>query len=462
MKFCVLPQPAIFEVLSEDTVFSFDEFTQYICPDECMPALDELINFLKKVYDISPMGIGSHTVRFFLDDSVENREGYTLTVERANISVACRSPVGALWAVQTLKQLLVQGRLNLPQIKIIDCPVYEYRAFMLDCCSYFFTLEAVEVIIDLLSLHKLNVLHLRLTGDQGWRIEIYRHLLLAQIGGFRSHTGLGSVPHGGFYSKTDIEKLISYAKSKGVTIIPEIDGPGRATAAIAAYPELSCLEKEIKVATDFRKKSEVLCLGKESTFDFMFDVFGEVLEMFDNKIIHIGALSAPTKKWQACPNCQKLIKNLSLTDEKQLCGYYAERITQFLTANGARVIARPDDAGDMMPAGVIQQCRDLLRVKSGKVILSPPEFSFTLPATKKQIKTAYEYEPKKNKNINLLGFTAELWTQNAPSMHKVSRITVPRLGAFSELVWSKKENRSFQRFEEKQKLYKKMLSTIPF
>ena len=475
MKFSIIPKPQSFTVSEGGTVFTLEENLNFQVGSGCRNAAKDLSAFISKVFGFDPIGSGSETV--YLDiDGVGKDESYRLNVSEHKIHIKAHDEAGAFYAVQTLKQLFLQSKGNLPVLQIDDYPTCSYRGFMLDVSRYFFTVEAVKLFLDAMALHKLNVFHWHLTDDQGWRVEIYSKLLLAQIGSQRAYTNFGKTPHGGFYSKADIEEIVRYAHERYIRVIPEIDSPGHVVSAIAAYPSLSCFNRPLDVATHSGVKHDVLCVGKESTFEFMFDVLDEICEMFPDGIVHLGGDEVPTMRWKLCPDCQKKMKDLELADEKGLHAYYINRLASHLTEKGVQPVMWYDEntenrynsdiifqywGGKDVPEGLISEANG-----SRKVISSRSDaFYLDLPYGKINLKQTYESDTFPDgfeKTDNLSGAEACLWTEYVPSMEKAGYCTFPRLGAFSENVWTEKKNRDFKEFLSGLKAYQKLLDTLPF
>ncbi|MBQ8027775.1 MAG: beta-N-acetylhexosaminidase [Clostridia bacterium] len=469
MEFKIIPQPSEITVFSSESAFFFSDETQISCPDEFSRALDDLVLFSQKVFSINLLGGGKEKIVFSKSDEIKNKEGYKISVKNNNIFIFASDGAGAFYAVQTLKQLLLQGKNNLPEMEIFDLPQCAWRGFMLDSARYFFSVEAVKLFLDSMALHKLNCFHWHLTDDQGWRIELYNKLLLAQIGSHRSCTNFGKTPHEGYYSKEDIEEIVSYASEKYISIIPEIDSPGHVVSAIAAYPELSCFNRELEVETKWGIKNDVLCVGKEETYDFMFEILDEICEMFPSKIIHIGGDEVPTVRWKLCPHCQKKMKELGFENESQLHGYYLSRIASYLEKKGFLVIMWDSKNLDHSvsksvirqfwssdEAGKIESRGDFKLINS-----STDAFYLDYPYGHTNLKKCYEAEINLYSD-NCLGGEACLWTEYVPSMKKAGYCLFPRLAAFSERVWCKRENLSYENFVSKIPQYKKLLDTLPF
>lgn len=471
--FTVIPEPFEFNVKTEETVFNLTESVNIDFCSEAKAALFDFTLFLKNVMGIESLGGSSETVKLIMDLSVGKEEGYRIEITKDLCLIKAFDGAGALYAVQTLKQLLLQGNGNLPETEIYDFPRFSWRGFMLDTARYFFSVEAVKLFIDAMVLHKLNRLHLHLTDDQGWRIEIYSKLLLAQVGGFRAYTNFGRMPHGGFYSKEDIEEIVNYASERYIKVIPEIDQPGHIVSAIAAYPFLSCFDRELTVSTHSGVHYDVLCVGKESTFEFMEEVLDEICEMFPSKIIHLGGDEVPAERWKHCPHCQKKMKEMGFTDEKELHTYYLNRMGKYLKDKGFEVIVWNDlDKESKLDTDFIWQYRKGLKKeeiiklteKGIRFINSSNDaYYLDLPYGHINLKECYEKEIFfEGTDEAFMGAEACLWSEYVPTMKKAGYCTFPRLGAFSERVWSDESKKDFERFKNKLSSYYRIIETLPF
>ncbi len=222
--------------------------------------------------------------------------------------------------IQTLRQLIPTKKgvvkTTIPCLKIHDFPRFSWRGMLLDCCRHFMDKEFVMRYIDLLAYHKMNVLHWHLTEDQGWRIEIDKYPKLTEIGAWRTEKD-GSI-YGGFYTKEDIKEILAYAKTRHITVVPEIEFPGHSVAAIASYPHLSCTGDSINVGTEWGVYKDIYCAGNDTVFAFMEDVLTEVMELFPSKYIHIGGDEAPKYRWEHCKKCKQRIKEENLHDDTRI------------------------------------------------------------------------------------------------------------------------------------------------
>ncbi len=463
MTFSVLPQPRAFRVLSDAPVFRLTYLCNLRALPEAADAEADLTAFLEKVFEMdAPIGSGREYLYLNIDRSLPDPEGYRLTVEKNKVTVTGADESGVFWGVQTLKQLLLQGELELPAMEIDDAPRFAHRAFMLDICRHFFTPDAIKRFLDAMALHKLNVLHLHLSDDQGWRVEIYSRLLLAQIGGFRADPAYGGKPYGGFLSKADVADLVAYAAARHIRIVPEIDMPGHSIAAIAAYPFLSCSGKERSVTSRVGIHRDILCAGKESTYEFVFSVLDEICEMFPSGMIHIGGDEVPLQHWTQCPDCQKRIRDLGLADEKALYEAFMRRVAEHLRQRGQRVFAwhnkelSPSFGDEIVLHHWNRPPQTQAPFIDANWLVYYLDHSHgTLP-----LKTCYAYEPTENGKTPI-GLEACLWTEFVATMEKAGFQVFPRLGAFCETAWSIRENKDYDRFLAKLPAYERLLQTLP-
>lgn len=475
MKIHIIPQPNKISV-GDKKVFKLSSLTELNVGKGCEKASSELTEFLSDKFFLELLGTGKEEIHLFVDESLKKAESYTLNITEDTVEIKGADEAGVFWGVQTLKQIFLQCEEELPEIHIEDAPAYSYRGFMLDSGRYFFPKEDVMKFIDMMALHKLNYFHWHLTEDQGWRAQLLDNILLTEIGAYRSHTNFGKTPHGGFYTKEDMKEVVEYAHRKCIKVIPEIDTPGHVMSAIAAYPHLSCFDRNLNVATHCGVKHDVLCVGKESTFDFIFSVFDELLEVFTDGIIHIGGDEVPTTRWKICPHCQKRVKDEGLKCIEDLHPYYLSRIAEHIESKGSKVIMWNDSVKDYMAKGSIVRQHWGAGVSENDVanqINKGMEFiiSFAgayyldLPYGLTSLRKCYEYNPDYNgiaedKKDKLLGVEACLWTEFVPTMKKAGYQTFPRLGAFSETAWTERKNKSFERFLEKLGYYEALVTVF--
>jgi hexosaminidase len=292
-------------------------------------------------------------------------ESYTLLVSREDVRIEAVAVQGALHAVQTVRQLLPDevfspnparsAPLQASCAVISDAPWFPWRGAMLDVARHFMPLDFVLRFVDLLAAHKFNTLHLHLTDDQGWRLEIGRYPLLTQVGAWRDGTMIGhkdsrhdGVPHGGYYSKADIKQIVRHAAARGVTVVPEIDFPAHTQAAIAAYPWLSDTGRQVPVATGWGNSEHVLNVT-DRTLDFCEGVLDEVMALFPSRYVHVGGDECPKAQWRASAQVQARISELGLSDENALYSWFLRQLTRFVLARGRRPVAWVENNEGAMP-----------------------------------------------------------------------------------------------------------------
>lgn len=428
-------------------------------------------------------------------------EGYMLTVKPERVIVEAETPKGYFYAVQTLLQLLPPEAVSpsvvqdivwaMPACQILDRPRYAYRGLMLDVCRHFMPVAFVKKYIDLLARHKMNTFHWHLTDDQGWRIEIKKYPKLTQAGSTRKETMMGHYgqfypfkfdgqPHGGFYTQEQIKDVVRYAAVRHVNIIPEIELPGHALAAITAYPELSCdPARPYEVGKVWGVYSEVFC-PNEKTFTFLQDVLTEVMALFPSKLIHIGGDEVPKDAWKASAFAQSLIKQQKLKNEEELQSYFIRRIEKFVNSKGRSIIGWDEILeGGLAPNATVMSWRATAGgIEAAKqkhnVVMTPGAFCYLdkyqgeptqeplaiggfLP-----IEKVYSYEPTPDEltpdeKKYILGVQGNIWTEYIPSPEQVEYMTYPRAIALAEIGWMPAGPRNYQDFAQRLKNHLKRL-----
>ncbi len=464
MEFSVIPQPAEMRLHGDRPVFRLTRLCNLHADDESRLAKEELLRFLEKPLELELVGTGKEHLVLRVDKSVSAPEGYTLTVEENRVAVTGHDSAGVFYGVQTLKQLLLQTDGALPAMEIADAPQYSYRGFLLDVSRYFFAPDAVRQLLDAMALHKLNRFHWHLTDDHGWRIELDNWPLLTQIGSMRAYTNFGRHPHGGYYTKDEIRDIVQYAHDRFIRVIPEIDSPGHVVSAIASYPFLSCFDRELPVATNSGVQHDILCVGKETSFDFMFSVLDEAAALFPDGMFHIGGDEVPTMRWDNCPNCQKKMRELGFTSPSQLYEWYIGRITAHLQQKGFQVFAWHNaQLGDGIDPSVIRQHWDVLPGENADlshvVDADYHSYYFDLPYGMVTLKNCYTHDPAKN-GAQPFGAECCLWTEYVPSMQKAGYCAFPRMGAFSETAWTPPEKKNYAAFLKKLPAYFRLLDAV--
>ena len=431
-------------------------------------------------------------IRFVTDESLP-AEGYELNVDGEGIEVRASQFPGFLYALQSLEQLLpaaVYGTepapdaaWEVPCVKIADAPRFAYRGMHLDVARHFFSVDEVKRYIDVMAIHKLNTLHWHLTDDQGWRIEIKRYPELTAVGSIRKATVVrkewgtyDDTPYGGFYTQDEIRDVVEYAADRGVTVIPEIDLPGHMLAALTAYPELGCTGGPYEVWGRWGVADDVLCPGREKTFEFLEGVLTEVMELFPSEYIHIGGDECPKVRWEKCPRCQAKIRQLGLKDdgehtaEHYLQSYVTDRIGKFLAQHGRRIIGWDEILEGRAPSdAVVMSWRGseggIAAAKLGHDVIMTPNSHFYFDYYQSldtdaepfgiggyiPMEQVYSYDPAfpeltPEQQKHILGVQANLWTEYVLSDEHLEYMLLPRLAALSEVQWCLPETKDWNRF----------------
>ena len=436
----IIPKPENITMLEGN--FTFSNSTQIVGLDEF------LTNDLRKFVDLKD---GEKNSCVFTVAQID--EDYRIEIGE-NIYVVANSNESIFHAVQTIKLLILEYYKNeysyIPCCIIDDNYKYEYRGFMLDICRHFYPISTIKKIIDAISLFKMNKLHLHLSDDQGFRIQLNRFPLLTDIGSIRKGTRGDGKPVSGFYTQSDIVDLVKYAKERYIEIIPEIDLPGHTSALIASYPDLHCKGKEIEVEEYFGIKENVVCAGKESTYQFLEDVLGEIAKLFPSKCIHIGGDEAPKTQWMECDDCNETIKKNGLKTYMDLQSYFTNRIIKYLKSIGKTPIVWNEayHDGQLDKAATIQFWADGSKaqnvknaLKEGyKLIYSNNKYCYLdHPYSSLPIKNTFKAikEMKSLEQVgNVFGIETPLWTEWIDDEDKLLKMAFPRTLAIAELGWS--------------------------
>lgn len=422
---------------------------------------------------------GSNGITLVIDGALDvNDEGYTLDVTPQSVTVKAKTPQGLFYGMQTFMQLLpaeiesqavVSGiAWTAPCVTVKDEPRFEYRGIMLDPCRHFIPVENVKKHLDVLALFKINRMHWHLTDDQGWRIEIKKYPELTRVGSVRGETLIGhhhtsseydKTPHGGYYTQKQIREIVKYAADRYVTVIPEIELPGHAVAALTSYPWLGCKGEGYEVRRRWGISKEVFCPGKETTFEFLQNVFAEVLELFPSEFIHIGGDECPKDSWKQCPLCQERIRTEGLKDEFELQSYTVRRMEKWLREHGRKIIGWDEILeGGVSPTATVMSWRGskggIAAAKAGNHVIMAPnvhcylDYYQTKTPTKEPMaiggyvpmRKVYELDPydqlTPGERAYILGVQGNLWTEYIATFPHLKHMLLPRLAAIAEVGWS--------------------------
>ena len=496
----IIPQPNSLKINKG----SFDiskGTTLYIAEDvKKLEHVKFAINYLQGMFYGS--GIDIKTVDKSLKNQIviskgdfNNDEAYSIEAltDSDILHIRAKTARGLFYAFQTLRQLLPakifgkseEAKWKVPAVSIEDAPRFSYRGMHLDVGRHYFSLESIKKYIDYIAMHKMNIFHWHLTEDQGWRIEIKKYPKLTEVGAYRDETLAGHYsdkPHkfdgkryGGFYTQDQIRQIVKYAQERFITVVPEIEFPGHSTAAISAYPELSCDGKQRKVATKWGVYKRGVYCTKEVNFQFMEDVLSEVLELFPSKYIHVGGDEAPKDEWKKCRHCRGLIKREKLSGFDGLQSYFIRRIENFLNQRGRDLIGWDEILeGGLAPNATVMSWRG---VKGGieaaeqghDVIMTPTDYCYFdyYQADKEEeplaiggylpLKKVYSFDPvpenlDEQEAKHILGAQGNVWTEYMKDFKKVEYMTFPRIGALSEVVWTKKDKKDWDDFMSRMKV----------
>lgn len=395
-----------------------------------------------------------------------DRSKYKLNISSKSIIINAEFDQGVFYGIQTLRQLFPveaeAGELKLPHalpaLLVSDGAKFPHRGLLLDCCRHFMSVEFIKKYIDALAYYKMNVLHWHLTEDQGWRIQIDQYPLLTEVGAWRIEKD--GTKYGGFYTKNQIREIVAYASARHITVIPEIELPGHSSAAIAAYPSLSCTHAPIEVENDWGVFKDIYCAGDENTFEFLENVLAEVCELFPSTYIHIGGDEAPKFRWEQCEKCQKRIKKEHLKNEAELQTYFIERIATSLQSKGKRIIGWDEILEGGIPSdAMIQSWRGMAggehAAKAGHdVVMSPTShcyFDYGLSSI--DMEKVYNFDPipaslTMAESMHIRGGECNMWTEHAPQETVDSKV-FPRMLALAEVLWSYPEQRNYQVFSKR-------------
>ncbi|HWF18391.1 MAG TPA: beta-N-acetylhexosaminidase, partial [Verrucomicrobiae bacterium] len=427
------------------------------------------------------------------------------------VTIKASTQAGLFYGVQTLLELfppqifsintLKNVAWNIPySVHIEDQPRFQWRGFMLDCARHFFSKDDVKRVLDEMALHKLNMFHWHLTDDQAWRIEIKKYPKLTEVGAWRANAALvpydnagdqgnahpawSAAPasafgadgrYGGFYTQDDVREVVVYAAERHITVVPEIEMPGHSVAALAAYPELSCVDGHFSTDINAGVNHGVFCVGNPKVIQFLDDVLTEVFQLFPAKYVHIGGdevdRKAKSETWGKDPACLALMKEHSYTNLDQLQGWFTGQMGKFISAHGKTLVGWSEITEAELPkdavvmdwiGGAVQAATN-----GDDVVMSPTRFSYfdyyqsqdhtTEPRAIGgflPLEQVYSFEPipaalPPEYDSHILGSQANLWTEYIPSLAHAEYMMFPRLCALAEVAWSPKAARNWDDFSRR-------------
>ncbi len=398
-------------------------------------------------------------IRLRIDSSIQGKGAYRLQVTGSGVTLAAADDRGLFWGVQTLRQLLplhADGAASIPAVRIQDAPRFSWRGVMLDVSRHFYPVDFIKKQIDLMSYYKFDVFHWHLTDDEGWRIQIRKYPKLTSVGAWR--TGPDGKREGGFYTQKQIREVVAYARARNVMVVPEIEMPGHTSAAVAAYPELSCSGKPVEVPAVWGGFRNADCVAKASTYTFLENVLDEVMQLFPSPYIHIGGDEVPTGIWADCKACQKLAREHGLEGEEGLQGYFTNRIGRYIESKGRTMMGWDEllESGDLSKKAVVEAWRaaDVQKAfaSGNRVVLAAPYY-LDWAVDIRTLQDLYRNNPfagpllKKHPEL-ALGGEAPLWSERATPLNASARL-YPRLLVVSEQLWNPDASPDWKGFQRR-------------
>jgi hexosaminidase len=430
----------------------------------------------------------NNVIRFLSDEHIKGgKEAYVLEVTGKTVFIKAAKPEGWFYAMQTLVQLLsvnadqriVNLGVRIPAVKIVDAPRFQWRGLMVDVSRNFFSKEVIKRYVLQMSKYKMNVLHLHLTDNQGWRVEIKSLPKLTEVGAWRvPRTGYWrnqrapeageKATKGGFYTQDDIRELVAYGQKHFVELVPEIDVPGHSLALIASYPELSCTKGAQQVLAGDpwnASRTNVVCAGNDSVFVFLEKIIGELAGLFPSKFIHIGGDEVSRVYWDKCPVCQQRIKDEHLKSSEELQSYFLKRVSKIVLSKGKRPLGWYENLPGGLPDEMaVMSWKDdkggvLSSNKGQQVVMTPAAYTYldfyqgdqyleNAIFSVNRLSTTFQFNPvpKGIKEENVMGGQGSLWTEQVPNERKLQFMTWPRAFALSEILWSGSAKHSWSDF----------------
>ncbi|MCT4647793.1 MAG: beta-N-acetylhexosaminidase [Carboxylicivirga sp.] len=478
----LIPQPNSMQISEENVVLANEILIDFNTNTESRYLEESLRKTVLKHLDGEKSGSRSDNelqkIVCSIDKRLPKEEAYKIEIDEKAIRLTGASGRGLFYAIQTLDQIFtsyldlrINRRIN--KLSIVDAPRFEYRALMLDPARHMLPVEDIKRYVDAMAYYKFNTLHLHLTDDHGWRLEMKEYPRLTELGAKRDATFNDEILKGGFYTAEDLKGLVAYAAQRNVKVIPEVDIPGHGHALLTAYPEFACfpdttLKAEINEAYPH---AAPICIGNHKFYAFYEDVIRELSEIFTADEIHIGGDEVNEDAWSKCPKCQNLKNEKGLAKDDQLMDYLFERVTKIASEYGKNVQFW-HEAGHKYPAGetiflwrlgtahsVIEDARK----QKLKLICAPGEYAyFDYPESQSDkdylpawipilpLKKVYEFDPAyglpKEESESIRGIEATIWGESVKNIHRAFYMTFPRAFALADAGWTDMENREWKHF----------------
>ncbi len=484
MRVSVIPLPV--KIVEGEGVFCVQEGMRIGAAIQALEVGERMQKLLQEATGFAVALADEGAIELVVDDGTGlPKEGYRLSVKTGGVRVEAATTAGLFYGVQTLRQLWPAGAkdagsLELPCVEIEDEPRFSWRGLHLDVCRHFFGVGFLKRYLDWMAMHKYNVFHWHLTEDQGWRLAVPKYPKLAEVSAWRTEQD-GS-KHGGFYSRDEVREVVEYARQLHITVVPEIELPGHAQAALAAYPEYSCAGGPFEVVNEWGVFDEVFCAGNDSTFAFLEDVFEEVLSLFPGDYVHIGGDECPKTRWKECPQCQQRMLDAGLKNEEELQSYFVRHFTRWLAARGKKPIGWDEILeGGLAKEAALMSWRGeqggIDAANAGHDVIMAPESHVYFDRrhydeenergrlSVNTLENVYRYEPvpaelSGEKARHILGSQGNMWTEGTVEEDEVASMVYPRACALAEVVWSPKEARHWDDFKERLRAHGARLETV--
>ena len=480
----VIPQPL--QTMLFEGEFDVNNNVRIICNKELNDHVSLFNKRLSEVkgitFAIQPRGGETGNIALKITPDLTEKEGYRLSVKPSGILIEASYAEGIFYGLQTLQQMIIHSDdSKIPYCIITDAPRFAWRGVMLDVSRTFFPINLIKRYIDLFAEFKINVLHLHLTDDAGWRIEIKQYPKLTQAG---SKFAARFNDMGGYYTQDEMRDLIRYASLRNITIVPEIDMPGHVSAAIVAYPELSCTGEVTEIHPHlegpFVLHEDILCAGRETTYRFIFNVLDEIMDLFPSTYIHIGGDEVPKTYWKNCAHCQQAMVANGLENEEELQSYFVNRVGTYLREHGRTLIGWDEilDGGKLTGDEVLMYWRtanmDAVKgaIQSGFNVICTPRshcyFDYSYDEVHRLSRfpistlTVFDYEPviDGTSEANYLGIQANFWSHIDRSEYNIDRQLFPRLLGLAETAWSLPHKKDWERFQSVARKSSDRLKTV--
>lgn len=499
----IIPRPL--ELIENDQVFILDKHTTIVFETDNEKVINAKAFFIKELSGVVERTIlavkdirDDNQIKILYNDSLA-QEAYILKVTEKNIVIEASSYGGVVYALQSLKQLIqinnepIKSKVFIPGVFIEDSPAFAWRGFMLDVVRHMQSVEEIKKVLDYMAGLKLNVFHMHLSDDQGFRMEVNSYPLLNEIGSWRVDYNTSDentnaywgrpeqkegekATYGGYYTKNELKELVQYAAERNIQILPEIDVPGHARAIIASYPELSCSQTKTYVATGWSRLNNTLCPSNEACYEMMDSIIAEVAALFPMPYIHIGGDECYRHYWEEHAQCKGFMLKNNLKDTRSLQSYFIHRMEEIVIANGKKMIGWDEilDGGLAPNATVMSWRGEKGGIKAAQmhhdVIMSPASYHYldfkqgqssyepNLGYGQSLLSKVYAYQVipealNKEQEKYVLGTQANLWTESISDWSKLTYMTFPRLYAVAENAWTYGENKSWDDFINRLKFH---------